>query len=532
MAFYIVKTASKAYLVDTAGASTELTIPSDIAIIPGRRMRSAVLDRHIVSVNGVTRPLWIDPNNATPVARGLSIPTPSFPPRLAAGAAGALTGSFNARVAFLVKDLYGDVLAHGPYGALSGDVTVAAQKIAVTSVAIAPHPAVNCRRIARSTVGPGGVQFEWIDIDDNTTTAIEDDLADEALATLPIDDELGMPPTDLELIVEWKRRLWGKSRNDIDNAFFSGDGAFYAWPAANVISIPPFGNDTTGISGFIRRRDEMAIGRLDRIWKIIGDDPENFARVVLVEGTGIVAPDSVVVRHDVGYWLADDGVYSWGPDGVKPESHAKVLPWFVTDDYFNRSQFPNAVGWWDPRFATYNLLLCAAGSTNLNRWVVYQPAKGRWFGPHKTDALTPTMSALVGDVNVQPLPLMGASNGFLYKMNQPAASDDGTAIEIDLRLRHNCKTPDIDKVFMQMSVLTRIEAGGTLQVIPALGGLSASAQATISHNLTLGRQRLRHLSTIAQPVGRILTLRFLNAEDARPVHIFGYEIPFHESGRR
>lgn len=532
MAFYLVKTATKLYLVDTAGTATELTMPQGITVISGQRMRGAVLNRHVLAVNGLSRPIWVDPNNAAAVPRAMQIPVPAHPPLLSAGAAGALTGAFNARVAFLVKDAQGDVLAHGPYSAISNDVTVAAQLIAVSNIPVSAHPAVNARRLSRSTVGPGDTQFEWLDIDDNTTVSISDDVSDEALSLLPVSDELGQPPADLELLTEWKRRLWGKSRNSPDAVFFSGDGEFYAWAAENEIPIPPFGNDTVGVNGFIRRRDELGIGRLDRWWKIIGDDPDNFARVVLVEGTGIVAPDSEVVIRDVGYWLADDGVYRWSQEGVSSVSAKKVHAWFATDDYFNRAEYSKAIGWYDQRFDSYNLLLCAAGTSTLNRWVQYQIGKDRWFGPHKTDAFTPTFAALLADASEQAMPVLCGSDGYIRKMNQSAASDDGTAIALDIRLRHNCKTPDIQKVFKHLSMLTRVEAGGTLTITPAVGGLSAADQAGISHNLTLGQQLLRRLSTVAQPVGRILTLKFTNAENNQAVHIYGYEIPFHETARR
>jgi hypothetical protein len=532
MGFYLVKTASKVYLVDTAGADTELTLPSGVAVLSGRRQRAAVLDRHLVAVNGTSQPLWIDPNGATPVCRSLAIPVPPHAPSLSAGAAGALSGTYNVSVAFLIKNSDGDVIAHGPYSVLSSDVTVAAQKIAVSVVPVSPHPAVNCRRLARSTDGPGAVQFEWIDIDDNTTTTISDDLADEALGTLPIDDDLGVPPYDLELIVEWKRRLWGKSRSSPDAVRFSGDGAFYAWDDNNEITIPPFGNDLTGVNGFIRRRDELGIGRLDRWWKIIGDDIDTFARLVLIEGTGIVAPDSTVTIQDIGYWLAQDGVYRWGPDGVASISKGKVHGWFSKDDTFNRALFSQAVGWWDPRFNTYNLLLCAAGSTVLDRWVVYDIEKQRWFGPHKTGAFTPTFAALLADADVNFMPVLAGSDGYIYKMNQAPATDAGTAIELDIRLRHNCKTPDIEKVFQHLSMLTKIETGGTLTITPALGRVDAANQApAISHALTTGRERLRRVSTATQEVGRVLTLKFTNAENNQTVHIYGYELPFHEARR-
>lgn len=532
MAFYLVKTASKLYLVDTTGAATDLAMPEGINIIAGQRMRGAVLNRHVLAVNGVSRPIWVDPNAATAVPRAMQIPVPPHPPLLAAGAAGGLTGAFNAKVAFLVKDAHGDVLAHGPYSVISNDVTLAAQMASVTNIPVSAHPAVNARRLSRSTVGPGDTQFEWLDIDDNTTLAIADDVADEALSLLPVSDELGQPPADLELIVEWKRRLWGKAKNHPDAVFFSGDGEFYAWAAENEIPIPPLGNDLTGVNGFLARRDELGIGRLDRWWKIIGDDPDNFAKVILVEGTGIRASDSTVVAKDIGYWLADDGVYRWGPEGVKSVSKDKAHSWFTTDDYFNRAEFSRAVGWYDPRFDSYNLLLCAAGTTTLNRWVEYQIGNNRWFGPHLTSAFTPTFAALLADADARALPVLCGSDGFIRKLNQVTPSDDGTAIALDIRLRHNCKTPDIEKVFKHLSILTRAEAGGTLTITPALGGLAASDQAGISHNLTLGRQLLRRLSTIAQPTGRILTLKFTNAENNRAVHIYGYEIPFHETARR
>lgn len=531
--FYFIKTASKLYLMSSAGVAVELTVPIDTTVIAGRRMRSAILNGQLLGVNGTNQPVWVDPNNAAAIARNLSIARPAFAPTVAAGAAGTLSGTFNIKIAFLVKDSSGDVLAHGPYSDASDDVTLTNQNLRASNIATSPHPAVNCRRIARTTTGPGSVYFEFIDLDDNVSTAIEDDLADEALSLFPIPDDLGEPPSDLEMIVEWKNRLWGKTRNAPDSLYFSGDGAFYAWPDTNEILIPPFKQDTTGINGFIRRRDELGIGRLDRWWKIIGDDPANFARVVLIEGTGIVAPDSTVTIKDVGYWLAHDGVYSWGPDGVKNISQERVHGWFTKDDTFNRSEFDQAVGWWDPRFHTYNLMLCAAGSTTLDRWVTYDIEKRRWFGPHKTGAFTLSFAALMQDADANYMPVLCGSDGFVRKMNQASSSnDDATAIDFDVYLRHNCKTPDISKVFMQMSMLSRVESGGTLTITPHLGDVGASAQATIAHDLTTGRQRLRHISTIAQAVGRILKLRLQNAEAGKPVHVYGYEIPFHESGRR
>jgi hypothetical protein len=65
---------------------------------------------------------------------------------------------------------------------------------------------------------------------------------------------------------------------------------------------------------------------------------------------------------------------------------------------------------------------------------------------------------------------------------------------------------------------------------PATGTITATGplQATISHTLSgIARRRHRRLGT-----GRLVQLRFQNSENNQRVEIYGYELPFHELGRR
>jgi hypothetical protein len=89
------------------------------------------------------------------------------------------------------------------------------------------------------------------------------------------------------------------------------------------------------------------------------------------------------------------------------------------------------------------------------------------------------------------------------------------------------QTPDIQKYFGELSLISKIQAAGTLSVIPYVGGLDASAGATISADLTLGRQRLRRLG-----IGRFVKLNFQHSTAGQDVELYGYELPFHEVGRR
>jgi hypothetical protein len=194
----------------------------------------------------------------------------------------------------------------------------------------------------------------------------------------------------------------------------------------------------------------------------------NFERLQLVEGTGVIAPDSICVIRDVGYWLAGDGVYSWGPAGVEPRSKEQA-GWFQTDRYFNRAMFPQAFATYNRQHLLYQLHLAAVGSTVLDRWVGLEVTTGRWHGPHKTNAFQPTSAAEVLDSNGLTVPFVGSFGGYVYKLNRSTASDDGSAIDFDVKLRHTMNTPDLHKVVLEPTVYTRPETGRHARCHPGPG---------------------------------------------------------------
>jgi hypothetical protein len=531
--FYVAHTGTTLYLVGSDGVISALTLPSGVAIDANRRTRWAILGRDVIAVNGPTRNLVIRPySTSTTQAYQLTLRPPATKPILAAGAAGALNGKYRAKVAFGIKDEAGKVVSLSPYGPPSDEsATLVNQALAVSAVQRSQDPGVNFRRIARTASGPGTEYFDWLDLDGNFSSSFEDNVTDEGLSTLSIPTDLGEPPVRFKLIVQWKDRLWGVPVDDFDTVYYSASRKSYGWPVSQAFPVPPQGKDLVGVVLLLARRDELGIIRQDVCHKIIGRTVANFERVQLADGKGGVASDSGQVIHDIGYWLGGDGVYSWGPKGVECVSN-QVAGWFQSDRYFNRAQFPNAIGHYNEKHNLYQLLLAATGSTNLDRWVGLELDTGRWHGPHKTAAFTPTAASEIQDSNGLTIPVLGSSAGFLYKQNQSTYADDGNAIDFDVKLRHTGNTPDIEKVFLEMTAHVRPEAGGTLDIIPQLGTENAGAQATISRNLTLDRQRVRRISTADNPTGRMLTLRFRNNELNRGVQLRGYEIPYFEEGRR
>lgn len=531
MPFSIVQAGTGLKKLSTAGVATTLTLPAGVTLSAARRPRFAVLGRTVYIVNSPSVNIAVDPDFTVRVMCPLP---PTFPGRLEAGSATGLTGVYRFWLSNkIVSAEDGNLLAESPLSPVSNSVTLANQSLKATFVGISPQGSVNARGVYRSLVG-GTVPFHLFDLDDNTVQTWEDGLADAGLSLLAQGGELGCPPgsspgTRMELICAWKDRLWGKSAEitAVDILAYSGNRKGWAWPSENELVIPPAGQDAEGITAFIPRRDELGVARRNAVYKI-QTSGAGFSITQVVNGKGLIAPDSVAVINDVGYGLGVDGVYTLSASGFQSITDETVRPWFTTDTYFNRSRFAQAFGGYNPVTNSYDLHLAAAGSNVEDRWISYSLDNKVWLGPHKTGAFTPTCRILGRDSNNTDTPYIGASDGKVYGMNSATRTDGtNTAIDFDLRTIHSCNTPSIEKQFLQADVLAKVEAAGLLSITPTVGGLDASAQAAQTVDLTLGRQRTQRLGR-----GRFLQLKWQQATNAQDVTLFGAEIPFFEIGRR
>ena len=521
MPYTILQGGTSLQSMTTAGALTTLTLPTGVKLDSSLRPRFAVFGRYVVMVNSPTRPLTIDTEGTV---RLLCPHAPRTKPTLTTGT-GALTGDYLVRQSFIVLDADGNIIAESEMGTPSLSGAVSAQALVVASLDLCTDT-VSATRLYRTT-DDGSVYFPWFDLDGNTQTQGQDDLSDAGLQLVAA-PSLGTPP-DLVLIAEFRERLWGRSLTDIDYLRYTETGKMYAWPTANTILVPRLGSDDRGITGIIPRRESLLVGRQDRLFQITGTSNTDFRAVKLKENVGIESADSVVVYNDIAYWLADDGVYTASEGGrIESLTAGKVSSWFQTDTYFNRSRFQYAVGRVDPLRNKYQLLLSNTGDSTDNRWIEMDLTDHTWWGPHKTDDFTPSWMGVWLDSNGLTVPALGSTTGFIYK--DQATRTDGTATAIDLDVDtkfHDGNTPDIHKSFLEPTVISRIQAAGTLTMTPYVGGLDASAGTAISVDMTLGRQRLRRLGD-----GRFVRFNLRHTTAGQDVELYGIEIPWFERGRR
>ena len=525
MPFYIVQGGDTLKKMTTAGTLSSLLLPDTVTVNSAKRLRGAALGNTVVLVNSPSENLSVDTYDTV---RPLALRPPGTKVTVGTAAGGTLTGDYTVKETYILRNPNGEIVAESDFGPVSSEVSPSSQYVTVVpTISLQDVRGSLARKLYRTTTG-GSVYFPWFEADGNAALTFRDDLSDAGLSLIAAPTDLGMPPK-FSNIVEWKERLWGVPENDFDTLWQSAAGKGYAWPLSRTIVIPPKRDDDVGITGFIRRKDELGVGRRSKLFKIVGTSNTNFSRQTVTEQVGLWATDSSVTIHDIGYFLGNPlGVYTWGPGGVTNITDEKVKAWFATDTYFNRSEFDQAVGFYDPLQHAYVLLLAGAGGTTLNRWIQYNISTGTWWGPHKTGEFTPTGGTTIDNASGVRVPCMFASNGLLYVPQ--TTKTDGSSAAIDYELITNWLsggTPDIFKTWLDPSVVTKIQASGTLSVTPRVGKLSASEGTTRSHDMTLGHQRLSIMGD-----GEFLQLRLQQATNAVDVVLYGVDVPFYENGRR
>jgi len=536
MAFTVIQAGADLQLVATNGTITTLALPAGITLRQDVPPRWAVYGRFVVLVNTPSRAVTID---STGTVRPLTPLPPRLAPVVSGASGGALSGTYGGlRYTNVITDSAGNVVAESDFSPASASVTISAQDLKAASLDISPD-AISLRRVYRPTTN-GAVLFQWIDLNGNVLTAVQDDLSDAGLSltAAPI---LGTPPR-LTRIAEFRDRLFGVGDVNIDSVFYTETGLMYSWPSDNEIVIPRVGSDTIGIVALLSRREALGVGRLNRLMQVTGTGIEDSTgsvdlRVIkLSDECGFVSQEAANVYRDIGYFLWLDGVYQWDDNGLTCVSdgsagHARVRSWFATDDYFDRNKFSRSFSMIDPLRNKYRLFLY--DPDGALKFVEFDLNERTWTGPHSTAAFTPRCAFVRQNTRQVSIPTIGGSDGGLYQENATASdvAIDGTPYGIDYDVDTKFfqgTSPDVEQYFGEISVLGKVQAAGTVAVTPRVGYLNAPAQAAISYNMRLGRQRLRRLG-----VGKMAQLNFRHSTVNEPVALYGFEIDdVHEIGRR
>lgn len=524
MAFSVIQAGTSLQMVDDAGVlSAALTLPTGVTLRSDAPPRFTVFGRYVILANSPSQPITID---AAGVVRLLTPNPPRTAPVLSGQSGGTLSGTYGGvRYTFVTLDAAGNLYSESDFSPGSNTVTLASQFLRAANLDISPDQ-ISGRRLYRPTTN-GAVLFQWVDLDGNVLTSVQDDLADAGLSLVaaPI---LGSPP-DLTLIAEFRDRLWGVDRISVDDLRYTEVGFQYAWPADNVFPIPSVGSDMLGVKALMARREALGIGRQNQLLQIIGSDDDNFQVIKLSQNCGVMSQESVAVYRDTAYFLWEDGVYSWSDEGISCISDGKVRSWFTSNDTFNRQRFQYAFGHVDPIRNKYRLFLNPAGSATDVQWVEYDLRDKTWWGPHKTAEFSPTSVFTLLDGQLVPQPTFGGDDSLAYREQETRTDGADSPIEFDVvTKRFSMNEPDINKYWGELSVVGKAQDAGTLNIELSVGELDAVNTSTLEWNMTRSRQRLPRAGT-----GKHLEMEFTNNELGQDVELYDVEVaPVSILGRR
>jgi hypothetical protein len=544
MAFLLAQAGTTLYKVDVStGTATALTLPTGVTLSSTRKPKFALLNQWVAMVNSPTTNLLIDPEGTvTPMVPK----APTRYPRVATGSGTGLTGAYMYAVSFIVKNSDGALLFESPIGPPSVAVTATNNDFALTIIPKSSESFVTGRRVYRTlTGGASSVMFHLFDIDDNTTLSINDNAPDATLTLLPsLASTLVSPPGTMaglrfKNIVQWKSRFFAVADDPslVDTVYASETNKVYAWP--NTLVAYPTGQTEKGVIAFAPRRNSLGFLKANGVWTLNASSSSTGIAISnstlnQIDGSdkqGCVAEDSVIVVGGNAYWLGRNAFYEWSDNGIVDVSSAQVKPWFNSSAYFNRSRFQYAFSRYNEVTNSIELHLAATGASTEERWVSFNLNNRKWYGPHKTGALTPTHGFHLVDANGLPMTIVGGSDGVLYTGNS-SNQRDGAATAIDMDCYgpwHHGGDPDKHHTWLQLSLLSKVESAGTAEVTPYLGVApgNASAQTAMTATLTLGRELLNRIG-----FGAVCRLRIRKNTVNQSMTLYGYELPWFTNGRR
>lgn len=523
MAFTVIQAGTSLQMVDNLGVvSAPLTLPAGVTLRSDVPPRFHAYGGFVILTNTPSQSLTIDNSG---IVRLLCPKPPRLAASLTGTSGGSLSGTYQGvRYTFVVRDGDGQLIAESDYSPASGSVTISGQYLTASGLDVSPD-AVSGRRLYRPTTN-GAVNFPWVDLDGNVLTSISDDLPDAGLG-LVAGPVLGTPP-DLMMITDYKSRLFGVGRLNIDELRYTEVDRIYAWPADNVFPVE-LGVDNIGIRGLAARRDALGIGRQNAIKVLTGEDDTDFRVTNLSENVGFSSQEAVATYRDTTYFLWEDGVYQWDDSGIVCISDGKVRSWFASDDYFDRTKFQYAFGHVDPQRNKYRLYLQQAGNTGLVQWVEFDLRDRTWWGPHKTTAFTPTSSFVLLDGNLISRSVVGSLLGDLNQQTETRTDGIATPIAMDaVSKRFAMLEPDLEKYWGELSVIGKAQAAGTLNIGVSTGELNAAETNNFGWDMSIPRQRLGRVG-----IGKHVQIELTNTEVAQDVDVFGIEVdPVNILGRR
>lgn len=348
----------------------------------------------------------------------LRITPPATTPTAVIAGAGSITGTYKYKVTYVSK-----------WGAETNPCTNTTE-ITATSNSITITPPVGGsdiaeRRIYRTTNG-GSVFYLLGAVLNNTVgKTYNDNATDTQLSTTLIPYDHDQPPTDLDMIAEWKQFLWGVRTSEPMRIYFSHQGYPEIFNTDEVLGYyVEVGRDNgENIIGIHKLQSNFYAFKENSTWPIAGDTPDDFkvapepinGAIGLYQHSIEKMPTGELIGlHRSGVYLFDGYRYVSLTDRDNDSIQSVI-------DNLNPNRLKYARGFLDKLQKRYMLTVSESGYSYNNKTLVFDYLRNKWtiYDIKANDIILWNDAIIFGS---------SQSDGYIYKSS--GTSDNGTAISV------------------------------------------------------------------------------------------------------
>lgn len=286
------------------GAPVNVALP--ITLAPSFETSFVPYQQWLFETNGNDTPLKIDTNL---IATRWQMAAPAAAPTVAAGAAGALLGTYYYLVTFV------NGFQESSPSPVSTAVSLTNQKGSLTAIPVSTDSQCTGRNIYRF----GGTMTEVLlvgTISDNTTTTFTDNTADALVSGQTLIQHRDAPQP-FYAIETHKGRVWGFGYTGTavgEPASIQGTSDLWysnfeePWGFNSVAQVIPIGRNSGGDSAVEVKRlgSILCCLKSKSFWTVIGDTPQDFVARQLAP-IGCASKKSVAAAYGRLFWLSDEG---------------------------------------------------------------------------------------------------------------------------------------------------------------------------------------------------------------------------------
>jgi hypothetical protein len=119
---------------------------------------------------------------------------------------------------------------------------------------------------------------------------------------------------DFSICAPHLNRIWTNDKTNKDRLHYCATGSHTEWNGASdsgALDIRPGDGDPEGITAIFAYKGQVFVGKKNRLYRVVGDSPENFQVLDVSSGLGVASHNSVApIDNDDIFYISSKGIHT------------------------------------------------------------------------------------------------------------------------------------------------------------------------------------------------------------------------------